>query len=224
MHYNFTNRFGGISQAPYDNYNLGLHVNDNPLHVEHNRKLLKAQCNVPYLMFMNQIHGADVAVISGTMPVPTCDAMITNQKDIALAVMVADCIPILLYDPVNEAIGVAHAGRTGSALHVGTRCIEKMHQVYGTEAKDIKIWMGPSIGSCCYEVSKDVVIGLEHCLQVRDDRYFLDLPLCNKADFLALGVNATNIVHSKICTCCNPDYFSYRRDRITGRFAGVIWL
>ncbi|MDD2384997.1 MAG: peptidoglycan editing factor PgeF [Sulfurospirillaceae bacterium] len=224
MQYCFTNRFGGISQAPYENFNLGLHVNDNPSHVEHNRRLLKAQCNVPHIMFMNQVHSADVTVISGIMPVPTCDAMITNQKGIALAVMVADCIPILLYDSVNEAIGVVHAGRTGSALHVGTRCIQKMHQVYGTEAKDIKLWMGPSIGGCCYEVGKDVTVGLEDCLHVRENRYFLDLPSFNKADFLALGVKETNIVHSTICTCCNPDYFSYRRDTITGRFVGVIWL
>ena len=224
MHYCFTNRFGGLSEATYESFNLGLHVNDNPLHVKHNRERLREQVDVSKVVFMNQVHGDNVVVISGDEPTPTCDAMITNQKGIALAVMVADCIPILLYDPVHEAIGVVHAGRSGSALHVGTRCIETMHKNYGSMAKEMKIWMGPCIRECCYEVGKEVTVGLEKCLHVKQNRYFLDLPLFNKEDFLALGVEEKNIMDSKICTCCEKEYFSYRRDTITGRFAGVICL
>ncbi|MDD3342837.1 MAG: peptidoglycan editing factor PgeF [Sulfurospirillaceae bacterium] len=224
MQYCFTNRFGGISKAPYESFNLGLHVNDDASHVAHNRMLLKAQCDVSHVMFMNQVHGDNVVAVLGHEPVPTCDAMVTNQKGIALAVMVADCIPILIYDPVHEAIGVVHAGRAGSALHIGIRCLEVMHRVYGSCAEDMKVWMGPSIGSCCYEVTKEVTAGLETCLQHRDDHLFLDLSAFNRADFLAFGVKQENIVSSTICTCCDSNYFSYRRDKITGRFVGVIWL
>lgn len=213
-----------MSQAPYESLNLGLHVNDEPLHVKHNRDYLCEQLGVSNIVFMNQVHGAEVVVIEGNVPSPTCDAMITNQKGIALAVLVADCIPILLYDFVHEAIGVVHAGRSGSALHIGTRCLETMHQMYGSMTKDIRVWLGPCIRSCCYEVGKEVTTGLESCLHVKENRYFLDLPLLNKTEFLALGVDEKNIVDSAICTCCSSEYFSYRRDTITGRFAGVIWL
>lgn len=220
----FTSRFGGVSQAPFDSLNLGFHVNDNPLHVEQNRALLKKQLGVSSLVFMNQVHGNEVVVITKGNEAPTCDALICGLSDIGLAVMVADCIPILFHDAVKNVIGVAHAGRCGTALHVGEKTIVKMKEVFGSQVEDIKILMGPSIQKCCYEVGLESTIGLEKYLHVQHEHYFLDLQSANKEDFLSLGILEQNIEISPICTCCDKNYFSYRRDTITGRFCGVITL
>lgn len=226
MRISFTNRYGGMSEGVYATNNLGYHVNDNPLHVKHNRALLGLECQVEHVVFMEQVHGDSIVEITqeNAMRTPLCDAMICNQKGIALAVMAADCIPILLYDPVNEAIGVAHAGRAGTLLHVGQKCIAQMVITYGSHTKDMHVWMGPSIRGCCYEVGKEATQGLESCMRWDGKRYFLDLVSFNKDAFLAIGVQEKNIVCSSECTCCDKDYFSYRRDKVTGRFAGVIWL
>ncbi|MBN2832645.1 MAG: laccase domain-containing protein, partial [Campylobacterales bacterium] len=114
MRYLFTNRFGGVSEGAFSSLNLAFHVTDNSLHVKANREILRKQMGVRVVVFMEQVHGDRIVHIEESEQTPTCDAMITNQKGIALAVMVADCVPILFYDAVHEAIGVAHAGREGS--------------------------------------------------------------------------------------------------------------
>ncbi|MBV5279204.1 MAG: peptidoglycan editing factor PgeF [Campylobacteraceae bacterium] len=220
----FTTRFGGVSQVPFDSLNVGLHVNDNALHVKENRAILKKQLGVSNLVFMNQVHGDEVVVVSKGDEYPSCDALICAQEDIGLVVMVADCIPILFYDRVRHIIGVAHAGRAGSALHVGQKTIAKMQEVFGSKIEDMQVFMGPSIQKCCYEVGIEATVGLEKCLHVKHGRYFLDLQSANKEDFLALGIREEAIEISPICTCCDKDYFSYRRDKTTGRFCGVITL
>lgn len=204
--------------------NLGLHVGDNALHVKTNRESLKKKLGVSKLVFMEQVHGNEVVIIQSGDENPTCDALLCNQKDIGLAVMAADCIPILFYDLNKSIIGVAHAGRVGTALHVGQKTVEKMVEVLGSNIENIHISMGPCIQQCCYEVGKEATSGLEKCLHVKNGRYFLDLLSFNKESFLELGIKAEHIEVSSICTCCNHDYFSYRREGKTGRFCGVITL
>lgn len=204
--------------------NLGLHVGDNALHVKKNRESLKKKLGVSKLVFMDQVHGNEVVIIQSGDENPTCDALLCNHKDIGLAVMAADCIPIVLYDLDKSVIGVAHAGRVGTALHVGQKTVEKMVEVFGSKVENIHITMGPCIQVCCYEVGKEATEGLEKCLHVKKDRYFLDLPSFNKEDFLHLGIKAEHIEVSPICTCCDKAYFSYRREGKTGRFCGVVTL
>jgi len=224
MQYCFTNRFGGVSHAPYDSFNLGLHVNDNALHVNQNREHLRAQLGVSKLVFMDQVHSNEVCIITSGDEMPTCDAMITQQKDVGLVVMVADCIPILLYDAAHEAIGVAHAGRAGSRLLVGQKCALAMHEYFGSAMKNLQIMMGPSIQKCCYEVGMEATLGFESVLHVKDERYFLDLQRFNYEAFLTLGILKEHIVVSSTCSCCDATLFSYRREKDTGRFAGAICL
>lgn len=204
--------------------NLGLHVGDNALHVKKNRESLKKKLGVSKLVFMDQVHGNEVVIIQSGDENPTCDALLCNHTDIGLAVMAADCIPIVLYDLDKSVIGVAHAGRVGTALHVGQKTVEKMVEVFGSKVENIHITMGPCIQVCCYEVGKEATEGLEKCLHVKKDRYFLDLPSFNKEDFLHLGIKAEHIEVSPICTCCDEAYFSYRREGKTGRFCGVVTL
>lgn len=224
MQHCFTTRFEGVSHAPFDSFNLGLHVNDNALHVNKNREILKETLGVSKLVFMDQVHGDKIVCIETGDEEPTCDAMITNVRGIGLAVMVADCIPILFYDATHEAIGVAHAGRVGTLLQVGQKTALAMGERFGSRMEELKIWMGPSIHSCCYEVGFEATKGFEKSLHVKEDHYFLDLQSYNHAAFVVLGIKPENIDISPVCTCCHTDYFSYRRDKVTGRFAGVIAL
>lgn len=224
MQYRFTNRFGGVSTAPYDSLNLALHVGDAPLHVKKNREFLREDLGVSKLVFMDQVHGDSVALIKTGDETPTCDAMITQTPNIALAVLVADCIPILFYDALNQAIGVAHAGREGSRLGIGVKCLRAMQEHFGTHMREVRVFMGPCIKACCYEVGEEVIAGFETVLHVKEKRYFLDLVRYNDEAFLKLGVLPEHIERSSECTYDNDAYFSYRREGVCGRFAGVIAL
>lgn len=224
MQYRFTTRFGGVSQAPYDSLNLAFHVGDNPEYVKKNRELLQEELGISKLVFMEQVHGDKVVLIQNGDEEPTCDAMITQRSDTALAVMVADCIPILFYDAVHQAIGVAHAGRVGSLLHVGQKCALAMGEHFGTKMSELRIFMGPSIHACCYEVGKEAIAGFEKYTHLQDDKYFLDLQSYNVDAFISIGVKPEHIEISQECSCGDENYFSYRRDKVTGRFVGVIAL
>lgn len=224
MRYLFTDRFGGASLPPFESLNVGLHVGDDPLTVHDNRHIVRQKIGASKLVFMEQIHGDAIVRIETGDETPECDAMITDQKGIGLVVMVADCIPIVLWDEATHAIGVAHAGREGSRLGVGQKCALAMQEAYGCRLETLHLSMGPSIHSCCYEVGKEVTNGFEHFLHVRNQKYFLDLQRYNYEAFLAMGILPEHIEVSEECTCCNKRFFSYRREKQTGRFAGAICL
>lgn len=204
---------------------MGLHVGDNPLHVMHNREALRQKTGLNTLVFMDQVHGNRVICVDDTVNAPPqCDAMISNTKGIGLCVMVADCIPLLFYDALTQSIGVAHAGRAGSVLHVSTQTVRAMQETFSTRPEFLHVYMGPSIKACCYEVGLEATKGLQSVMEQRQGRYFLDLRQSNKEELIRLGVQEKNIVDEASCTCCEIGYFSYRRDKVTGRFVGVIGL
>ncbi len=105
---------------------MGLHVGDNPINVQKNREALRDSLGISKLIFMNQVHGDEVVCVDEDTLTPTCDAMISQSKNVALAVMVADCIPLLFYDALTQSIGVAHAGRAGSALSHSVKTLHAM--------------------------------------------------------------------------------------------------
>lgn len=203
---------------------MGLHVGDDPISVHKNREALRDSLDVSKLIFMNQVHGDEVVCVDEDTLTPTCDAMISQSKNVALAVMVADCIPLLFYDAPTQSIGVVHAGRVGSALSISVKTVQAMQKHFGVDPKTLKIYIGPSIGACCYEVGKEVCGGLEHVLHVKQESLFLDLPRANIQALCKAGVLEKNIHDEMLCTCCSAEYFSYRREKTTGRFAGVIRL
>ena len=213
----------GVWFTKRDEGNLGLHVGDNPLHVKANRAALAQRLGLEHLVFMDQVHGDRVEIITHPMQTPTCDAMISALPNVGLVAMAADCIPILLWDEGQKIIGVVHAGRAGSALHVTRKTIVTMVEQFGSRLENIYGAMGPSIGACCYEVGNEATKGLEHWVQRKDTRYFLDLNEANLHDMVALGIPRAHIDVSRVCTCCEEGYFSYRKEKITGRFGGVIW-
>ena len=224
--WSFTTReFGG---------NLAFHVEDDPVKVDSNHMELSKKLGFKKekLVHMKQIHSNDVHCVNENdcyaFP-PTCDALMTNKKDIPLMVMVADCTPVLFYDPTCKTIGVAHVGRAGAFSNIIANIIVKMHDEYGSKASDLVVSIGPAIGSCCYEVGIDIYESvkdeLAYAFELRDNRYFLDINKIIIKQLQECGVKNENIENEKRCTSCHKDrYFSYRAEGKTGRFAGILML
>ncbi len=222
----FTDRHGGVSAAPYDSLNLGDHVGDRPAAVDENRRRLARRIGNRPIVWMKQVHGDNIRTIDDipTEP-PVCDALVTDRDDIALAVMTADCIPILMADRKRGVVAAVHAGRNGTLLGIGVKTLETMTETFRCRPKDIDVMMGPAIGPCCYEVSEEVakIVRKSAGEKYVNGRY-LDLKSLNRDAFLKAGIEPGRLQISDICTCCDRDHFSYRRDGVTGRFAGVIYL
>jgi len=211
-----------------DDNNLAYHVAEDDHSVDLARKALakKYKFDNTNLQFMEQIHSNIVKVISPNTNVQTCDALITDQTNTPLMVMVADCIPILFYDHTKKVIGVAHAGRAGTFENISANTIQKMVEVYSCDPKDIEVVLGPSIQKCCYEVSEE----LAQEAKARFGKEFinernLNLQAINKKQLLEEGITPENITIEQICTKCSDEpYFSYRNDKNCGRFAGIIMM
>lgn len=196
--------------------NFGFHVGDDPAAVTANRALLG---NV---QFMNQVHGNDVVVVDHVLDQdPTCDALITTTKGISLAVMVADCISLLLIS--QEVVAAVHVGRAGLVKRVASKAL---HQMRSLGAIEVHAILGPSICGKCYEVPFDMQqdVIAEHPQAFSTTRHgtpALDLPAGLIAELTSEGVSYEASV---ICTQEDPLYYSHRRDNPTGRFAGVVSL
>lgn len=205
-------------------YHLPLSTDD----VQGNRERFIAKCNLQDLttVFMNQSH-SDTAVIVEESGVYEADAIITGKKELALAVMVADCIPMFFYDPINEAIAAIHAGRVGTLNAIAKKTLNAMQTAYGTNSEDLLVYIGPSIGKCCYEVSTQIAsvvkkgFGNEFVTKRN-----IDLKKINQIALLNEGVEAENIIMDSTCTkCYSEQFYSYRKDKEqSGRFIGVITL
>lgn len=217
----FTNRIGGISSPPYGSNNLALHVSDSSSSVSQNRRLLESL--VGPTQYMNQSHGDNVALVDApTDHEPNSDAMVTCEMGIALAVLVADCIPLLMWDEVEHVIAVVHVGRKGLVNEVAMKTLNVMNSL---GADRIHAMLGPSICGNCYEVGQDVydevVAALPKARSLTAKGSFaLDLPGALSFELSREGVEVSR---SPICTVENSNYFSYRRDGQTGRQAGLIW-
>ncbi len=220
MNYSFTKRTGGVSHGAFASFNLGNHVGDSPEDVASNRKILED--SVGLTQFMNQVHGNRIALIEEvTDEVPTADALITGIPGISLAVMTADCIPLLLHS--RESVAAVHVGRKGLINDVAIKTVELMREMGAT---DISAILGPSICGTCYEVSEEVFNEVIHLHPLAASRTVkntlsLDLPRALSAALTGVGVS---VERSEECTVEDLDYFSYRRDGVTGRQVGVISL
>ena len=217
MPFIFTNRIGGVSKAPFESANLGDHVGDSAIDVLSNRTLLEAQIGMP-IVFMNQVHGDTVVLVEDSSITPTCDALITTERNLALAVMVADCIPLLLKSEV--AIAAVHVGRKGLMNSIARNAITAMRDL---GAEIIHSYIGPSICGKCYEVSEEVFYEVTSKFpasnsQSQTGKFTLDLVAGLKSD-----LKDTVVMDHSSCVFEDPKTFSYRREGTTGRQAGVIW-
>lgn len=250
----FTGRHGGAGSAPYDTLNTAFHVGDQPETVVANR--LKVAEELGFTLddwtCGEQVHRADIAVVTNEgrgrgsrnreSGFQDTDGLLTNVPGVLLTSFYADCVPLYFYDPIHQAVGLAHAGWKGTVARIAAAMVEKMGQAYGSRPEEIRAAIGPSIGSCCYEVD-DKVMGHVHDLASHflgneqyspadfyvakpDGKSMLNLKELNRQIMMKAGILPTHIECTSWCTSCRNDlFFSYRKDGgTTGRMASWIGL
>ena len=230
-HFAFTDRWGGVSAVPYEELNLGGAVGDDPGAVRTNRELAAKSLGLDpdLVVWMNQVHGADVAVVEGpwgSSDIPSVDALVTARRGLALAVLTADCTPVLLADPVAGIAGAAHAGRPGMVAGVVPAAVAAMVEL-GADPARIVARTGPAVCGRCYEVPADMradVAAVEPAAYAETSwgTPAVDVTAGAHAQLDRLGVRDRE--QSPVCTRESDDHFSYRRDRTTGRLASYVWL
>ncbi|MFE3742300.1 peptidoglycan editing factor PgeF [Streptomyces sp. NPDC059134] len=230
-HFAFTDRWGGVSAAPFGQLNLGGAVGDDPAAVRANRDLAAKSLEIDpaRVVWMNQVHGRDVAVVEGPWTdeeIPAVDAVVTVRRGLALAVLTADCVPVLLADPVAGVAAAAHAGRPGLVAGVVPAAVEAMVSL-GAEPARITARTGPAVCGRCYEVPaemRDEVAAVvpEAAAETGWGTPSVDVVGGVHAQLASLGVRDRS--RSEVCTRESDDHYSYRRDRVTGRLAGYVWL
>ena len=232
----FTTRIGGESIAPYDSNNLAFHVGDDKKSVLANHQKLADACGYErsQLVHMRQIHSNRVTVVDESHDFehpPECDAVVTDREGVPLMVMVADCTPILLFDPKKRVIAAIHAGRAGAFNNITAATLEVMQESFGCDTADILAVLGPSIHVCCYEVGKAIADeaqaqGVGYAIEAREGSHYLDVNKIIKKQLAQCGVTEAHTEEMPLCSACeNRRFFSYRADKQqTGRMAGVIML
>lgn len=231
VRYWFTDRHGGQSKLPYASLNLGAGAGDDPADVAANRAALAAKCGLvpPGIAWMQQVHSAQVRYADAGWPdrdPEACDAVYTDVPGLALAVLVADCVPVLIADPQARLAGAAHAGREGMAAGVAAALVGAMTAA-GASPGRMRAVIGPAICGGCYEVPEQMrdrvaaTVPEARCTTTAGTPG-LDLAAGVRAQLSAAGVTA--VEHDTRCTRESAELYSYRRDGVTGRFAGLVWL
>lgn len=245
----FSTRLGGVSQPPHASLNLGYARPDDPAAVAENRRRFAAALgfSMDNVVIAGQVHGTNVHIAQDAdrgrgaydreTTLPPADAVVTNVPDLVLWTSYADCVPLLFYDPVAQAVGAAHAGWKGTVDNIAGAVVETMRAAFGSDPADLIAVIGPSIGPCCYEVAEPVIgaasdaFGAAAASEILlrppgNERPHFDLWAANVHWLEQAGVHDHNIVRTRICTACNVDrFFSHRRENgQTGRGAGVIGL
>lgn len=225
-----TTRAGGVSLAPYDSLNLGEHVEDNSEHVQQNRKILKAQLQLPNdPTWLKQTHSSEVITLNSTPEKPPyADASYSREKNIVCTVLTADCLPLLLCSRLGDEIAAVHCGWRGLAAGI----IKNTVKHFSAKPEDIFAWMGPAIGPNAFQVRDDVYdtfikLDSKHAQAFQHDttgKWLCSLYCLAKQ--VLLNCNINNIYGGEFCTFSDSSrFFSYRRDNgVTGRMASLIWI
>ena len=245
-----TYRYGGVSEGCFDSFNMGLHVSDTAEAVAENRRRLAQVLGVDphHLTCGEQVHGVGVTRVTEELvgrgafswddSIPDSDAIHTNLVNVPLLLLVADCVPVLVYDASHHAVAVVHAGWRGAIAHIVERTMNSMHEAYGTMPSDCYLFIGPSIGADSFEVSEDIAEQFLHDMhnlglsQVDDIvRYIqrpgqaVSTPHVDLKGYIAAcvvhkGVPVEQVSVSSTDTMTTDGCYSYRRDQgRTGRMA-----
>jgi len=246
-------RHGGVSAAPYASLNTSLSVGDDPAAVAENRRraMQALDWGKAAVQGARQVHGSRVALVAGPGEAacppgdaialviapggapPEADALVTTERGVALTLRFADCVPVLLYDPMRECVGLAHAGWRGTAEAVAAATVRAMRQAFASRPADLLAGIGPSIGPCCYEVSRGLLdvfrprfTWWHEVVDDRRGRLYLDLWQANARQLLEAGVTEDHIEAAGICTACHTgDWYSHRAEGgRTGRFSAVLGM
>jgi YfiH family protein len=224
-------RHGGVSLAPYHSLNLGKSTTDDPIHVAENRLRFCAALGFHpgQMAWSKQVHGDQIRHATEPGGSEGYDALVTNVPGILLAVSVADCTPILVFDSRNRAVAAIHAGWRGTVSGIVAKTLVFMEQQFGTLSADCYAYVGACIDECSFEVGDEVAAEFDERFKRFDTergKYFVDLKKANAAQLQAFGIPETQIEVSPYCTMLHSaDFFSHRKDHgITGRGMGVIGL
>jgi len=238
-------RLGGVSEKAYGSLNLSFKVKDEPVQVEENRELLGKALGLDLsrAVWVDQVHGEKVLRLdasnlpAGGGSLGEGDGLITQEKEVPILILVADCLPVLFYDPVHKAIGLAHAGWRGTVSHIAPKTLLAMGGAFGTKPEEVRAALGPCIGPCCYEVGEDVrkeITGVfpwgdEVLAKTSQDHWNLDLAEANARQLLEVGMKPENLIRSGLCTIKRIDLFYSHRaeatgDKPTGRVGAVLML
>ncbi|MFB3885485.1 MAG: peptidoglycan editing factor PgeF [Thermodesulfobacteriota bacterium] len=230
----FLTRKGGVSLPPYDTLNVGEHNGDRKKDVYQNRDRIITAFGIKQnrLILLKQMQEDDILIlkepIETTHPFLKYDATITNVPNTFLGIQTADCIPILVVDQKKRVIGTIHAGRQGTALRITRKVLAKMVDTFGSSLEDLIVALGPSIGSCCYEIDEKVFSRewTSFSTSKGGGRWMVDLARINIAQAKEEGIKEEHIFWMNICTRCHGDlFFSYRGEGQTGRqlsFIGIL--
>ena len=230
-----TLRCGGVSVAPYDDgtggggLNLGTHVGDEPAHVRHNRALLHTFLPAEPA-WLTQVHGVNVLDAASVCNAPQADASFTTQFGVVCAILTADCLPVLFCDTVGTVVGAAHAGWRGLAAGVLENTVAQMR---AAGARELIAWLGPAIGPQRFEVGQDVfdafiardvkMSSAFQSIEGTPGKYLVDIYQLARATLHSVGI--VHIAGGGLCTVSDASrFYSYRRDKVTGRMASLIWL
>jgi YfiH family protein len=221
-----TTRAGGASRGRYASFNLDPHVGDDPSAVERNRETLRSALPADPL-WLQQVHGAEVVATESAPPRPRADGAVARTRHSVCAVLTADCLPVLLASRTGDAVGIAHAGWRGMAAGVIEATVARM----GTAAAELVAWLGPAIGPRAYEVGSEVYDAFVAVdagaapafAALGGGKHLADLYALARRRLATAGVAL--VYGGGFCTYADDArFYSYRRDRATGRFASLVWI
>ena len=224
-----SSRLSGSSVFPFQSLNLGLFSNDKPGNIVENRQRFFSNFDIDpeNIAHSFQVHGSKIKRVEYPGLYQGYDALITNKPGIYLAVSIADCVPVLVYDPKSKAVSAIHAGWRGTKAEILTKTIDGMTDAFNTNPRDCFAFIGTCIGSSNFEVDADVADHFEDSLKKWDkekEKYFVDLKAANRELLLKAGVQNSKIGVSPFCTVeHNESFFSYRKEAgQTGRMLAII--
>jgi len=242
-HHVFFSRRGGVSPEPFDTLNFAVKVGDEPANVAENMARAARALFLPVdrTVTVRQVHGREAAVVDGPAdPSTEADAVMTERAGLPVGVLTADCLPVLIYDPVKRAAAAVHAGWRGTALGVAGSAVRSMEEAFGTRPADIIAALGPRIGPCCYTVGPDVLDEFTGAFGEPAEGFFsrdakgalkCDLGAANTYALVRAGVAPPNIDTGAPCTFCTDGlFFSFRKEagpgaaRETGRLLSLIMV
>ena len=217
--------------------NMSLNHGDTEKSLD-NRKQFLGVLGIEYqdLVCAKQIHGSVIRYVNENdkgkgafiydEAIRGADALITDKKNIPLAVFTADCLSVFMYEPASQVIGIVHAGWRGTKDNICPKAVKLIHDKFGVTPSDLLINFGPCIRSCCYEVSSEFKDFFPDSTSQRDGKYYFDLAAANKAQLIKAGVKEKVISDERVCTSCqNTAYFSFRKEKDkSGRMMAVAML
>jgi YfiH family protein len=226
--------------APYS-LSLALHTGELSERIVSNRKWIEKAFGIEEkldFVVADQTHSDNIHIVTAKetkgwksleSAIADCDALVTDQKGVMLGVLTADCVPVLMYDPVRGVVAAVHAGWKGTKAQITVKTVRKMQEVYGCDPSDIIAGIAPAIGPCCYEVGEEVAkhfFDVSKGYMTKGEKYMLNLPFINKTQLMGAGLKEEHIELSGICTACETArFFSYRKEQgCSGRFMSLIGI